>query len=397
MTKQEKIGIGIFVAALLLLVWTEYTRETPTNWENSFEFNQKIPFGLYILKEEQKHLFPENETLEKSFYEIQHQVQKSKQKANYININTLSKLDKESQKSLLSFVKRGNSAFIASATLPSFLADTLGLSSSIAMKDNFFERLKQPNIPHQQIYTYLSDKSLHPPKYAFHRSFFHNKIIKFPKNKTTILGKTQNGSINFIRVQFGKGAFYFHLIPHAFTNYYLLNQNRRFATLSLSYLPHQKSYWQGKKEQTAYEGALAYVLAQPALRWGYYLMLGVVFLYLFVGGKRRQRPIPIVLPPKNDQLDFAKTLGRLYFQQGDHLDIAQKKATYFLEFVRTHYRLSTDNLDENFQKNLIQRSGADDKLVHDICAQINSFRNVPQIQAKTLVEFSKNLNAFYRH
>ena len=397
MSKQEKIGLGIFFFAICMLIVAEYNRKEPTNWNHSFLFDDKIPYGLYILEKEKSQLFPENVFIKKTVYEAQNKFKQKDTPSNYVTIGINSSLDKESLKVLLQYASDGNSLFIASQELPKFLADTLNLRSKIWTDLQSWLPIENPSTQGEQIETSLWDKSLRGTAYKFHKKMHPRYITHYPKNKTTILGKTKEGKINFIRVQFKKGAFYFHLIPHAFTNYYLLNQNLSYATNALSYLPKQKTYWSGSfiKDFAQPQGGLSYILSQEALRWSYYLMLGACLLYLFVGGKRKQRLIPVVVPPKNDQLNFIKTLGRLYFQQGNHGDIAHKKATYFLEYVRHHYRLPTTELNVGFQQKLAEKSGKDITLIQEICTQVAFINQQKNLSAQQLMDFNKSLNTFY--
>ena len=80
-----------------------------------------------------------------------------------------------------------------------------------------------------------------------------------------------------------------------------------------------------------------YIFTQPALTWAYYLVLIGLLFYALFAGKRTQRVIPVVEPPRNTSLEFAQTVGRLYFQQGDHDNLARKKIQYFLAGLRERY------------------------------------------------------------
>ena len=67
--------------------------------------------------------------------------------------------------------------------------------------------------------------------------------------------------------------------------------------------------------------------------------------------RRKQRYIPVVAKPKNDSLDFVKTIGRLYYDKGDHKNLSRKMGAFFLEHVRSRYKLPTGTLNEEFINN----------------------------------------------
>jgi hypothetical protein len=61
--------------------------------------------------------------------------------------------------------------------------------------------------------------------------------------------------------------------------------------------------------------------------------------------------------PRNTSVEFVKTVGRLYFQQGQHDNLARKKVQYFLANLRDRYGLNTNSLDREFTELLAHKSG----------------------------------------
>jgi len=73
----------------------------------------------------------------------------------------------------------------------------------------------------------------------------------------------------------------------------------------------------------------------------------------------------------NTTVDFTKTIGNLYYQEGNHQNIIDKKIIYFLERVRNEYLMDTSNLDENFIKKLHLKTGKDLKDIEHLVYLIN--------------------------
>ena len=62
-------------------------------------------------------------------------------------------------------------------------------------------------------------------------------------------------------------------------------------------------------------------------------------------------------PPENTSLEFVETIGRLYFQQKNHSDLAKKKIIFFKEFLRTSFYIGTSQLNQESAKKVSMRSG----------------------------------------
>ncbi len=82
------------------------------------------------------------------------------------------------------------------------------------------------------------------------------------------------------------------------------------------------------KSNTAYNevnSPLRFILSEPSLRSAW--RLGIVGLLLFVlfMAKRRQRIVPVKTALTNTSVAFAKTIGNLYYQEGQPKDLIVKK------------------------------------------------------------------------
>ena len=83
-------------------------------------------------------------------------------------------------------------------------------------------------------------------------------------------------------------------------------------------------------------------------------MVGILggLILLSFNAKRKQRIVPVEEPLRNTSLDFVKSIGNLYLQEGDFHDMMAKKAQYFLNKVRMDLLIDTQNLDEEFTKKI---------------------------------------------
>jgi hypothetical protein len=136
-------------------------------------------------------------------------------------------------------------------------------------------------------------------------------------------------------------------------------------------------------------------LKQPALRAAYIVTLLAMVLFIIFYGKRIQRIIPIVNPLRNSSLDFANTLGQLYYKQRNHKNLADKRLRYWLNYVHTHYRLNTDQLDEAFINDLKAHSGVSQKTIKALTGLAQNQKKNKAWSAQDMLFLEKQLHQFY--
>ncbi len=219
------------------------------------------------------------------------------------------------------------------------------------------------------------------------------------------LGTLEDSLVNFVKVPFGEGEFLLHTTPLAFTNYFLTKTSgAEYAAKSLSHLSPGDIYWDTRRlafpdfnlNRQWQKGPLQFILAQPPLAWAWYLLLGLALLYLIFRAKRRQRIIPVTERNENTSLDFIQTIGRLYFVQSDHRQLALQKTRLWLGFVRERYRLPTKELNEQWAKMLAAKAGVPENLVQNILKLDWVIANSGEVSAERLEEFHRALEQFYR-
>lgn len=392
MPRNLKIYIFLLVLILVGIILVDANKKKPIDWRPSYSLREKIPFGLYVFDNESKTLFnPQKITkfgetpyeffdksynIEDSVYDIS---------GTFLHIDNTFSIDDISVDELLYFVSHGNNAFLSNTKFPEKLADSLHFE--IAQSATFMDSVQF--------------KIAHNPKAD---DFYYNKEVndayfsKIDSIHTTVLGTQIDASgksnPNFIRIPYKNGAFYLHLQPVAFTNYYLLKDNSKYTQDVLGYISTKnKIYWNVNQyeNQNLAESPLRYILSQPALRWAWYLALISIIIFMIFNAKRRQRIIPIKEPLKNTTIDFTKTIGNLYYQEKDHQNIAEKKIVFILEKIRNEYYIDTFNLDETFINRLHQKTGKEKNTIENVVRMIKKIRNQSQTTEKELITFNELL------
>jgi hypothetical protein len=138
------------------------------------------------------------------------------------------------------------------------------------------------------------------------------------------------------------------------------------------------------------------MLADPNLRWAWYTALLTLLVFLAFAAKRRQRIIPVVVPPVNASLDFVDTIANVYFKGKDHRGIAHKRMSYWLDNVRQRYGMNTGKTDAEFARVLAAKSGVDADLTKDLADWCAAIRDGAGIGEKELLTFSGLIDQFQK-
>ncbi|GAA4458509.1 hypothetical protein GCM10023189_30910 [Nibrella saemangeumensis] len=372
----------------------EYYRPKPIDWKESYMNKDRIPFGARALYELLPGLMqqPSVPSLRVPIYNHLTEGKLPKQ-SNYVFICGRFLPTKSEIQLLLRYVSRGNNVFISAYVITDSLGKTLGFKTAE----------KAPKLIDTTLVNNFTNAHLRKPGgYRFRDDDGRNYLTLIKPERITVLGRNARREPVFIRISHGQGSFYIHNLPLAFTNYYVLDPaTSDYAFKALSYLPPCPTYWdefikQGRFDESQ-QSLFRYVFTQPALIWAYYLVLFGLVLYAIFAGKRTQRIIPVVEPPRNTSLEFVQTIGRLYFQQNDHDNLARKKIQYFLAYVREQFGLNTTVLDKNFAETLAQKSGVPAEDVTVLVRRIDAARRSTLLSEYELLNVNQDIEAFYQH
>lgn len=353
MLKPNKYLV-ILLVTITAYMLVEYYRPKPIDWRPSYKSNDKIPFGTQALVELLPDVLPQADIkiVRLPIYNVLTETNPLNH-SNYVFISQEFKADANDLKQLLAYVRRGNNVFIAAYELPDSLEKTLGFEAEVQPFNETDSTLRQ----------YFTNPQLRTGNgYNFPHDDGRNFLKINQSQRITVLGRNARKEPVFIRVPYGKGQFFVHNLPLAFTNYYVLApQTTNYAFKALAYLPDWPTLWDEYQKQGRFDeneqSIFRYIRSQPALNWAYYLVIFGLILYAIFAGKRTQRVIPLVEPPRNTSLDFVKTVGQMYFQQSDHDNLARQKIQYFLADIRDRYGLNTTVLDKSFAEALALKSG----------------------------------------
>ena len=384
--KNLKFLLPLFTTLIILTI-IKIAEPEEVDWSKSFAKKDKIPYGGYIIYDISKGLFPDKEFELKELPIYNTLKGKYHYNTNYVFINTYFSPDRLDTEYLLDYVAEGNDVFISALGIYGNLADSL----QIKTYDVFFSQ-DSVNI-NFSLAGLKSDSG-----YSYFKGNFKNYFSEFDTALVQVLGKNGNDKVNFLRIKYGEGNFLLNTVPLAFTNYHLLNSaNNEYVYKALSHLPFQNTFWDDYyKDGNKYSATiLQYILSQKALKWAYFFMLVSVFLFIFFYGRRKQRIIPVMSPLTNTTLEFVETVGNLYYQQKDFKNIAEKKISYLLDYLRNKYSIKASTFNEETISKISEKSSINTGILKSLFKEIKKINDSTKITEDELININYKIEKFY--
>ena len=420
--KKNRLILFLIAALLLLSLLFAFLfgfPKSPYQWRETYDETKQDPYGTKILFQLLKELSPEDSLtiIDKTLVSY---LPQDATDENYIFIGNYMYMSEEDTYALLDFVERGNTAIISSNSIPYDLMFHLTDSTCY---DIWWEDVKTfsadsviVNFTHPSL---KMDKNLplayfnsNGKKEQINWSYFADDFFCDESYSPIILGYFNNDFINFARLQHGQGKFYLHTTPLAFTNINLLKErDLAYAENMFSHLTTGSIYWdsysrvankppasnpnQDSSTRTLpKENALKYILSQPPLAWAWYTALGLALLYFVFRAKRQQPVIPVKEPNTNTSLEFVSTVGRLYFLQNNHRQLALEKMQIFIGNLKERYRINFSELDEATIKKVAMRAEMPEAYLAKIVKIHKNVKDSVFVSENTLVEFHQLIEQF---
>lgn len=393
------IGFVVLIILVVLISTNKRERNKQLNERVTLKRTDKIPYGSFVARELLPPLFPGAKlSFSKNEPAAWNSIDRYASNQAVILICKNFNADEDEVFDLLQFAKNGNYAYI--------IANELSYDAGKVFKTlitspyyitgyeekNLKVRLEKPPFISNKFYNYPGKK-------------FYNLLYDIDTSRTTVLGRNEQDNPNFVRFDIGEGSIFLHLAPLTFSNYFILHKdNVHYYEQALSVIPKnvEKIMWseyflskpdeQPSQKETSW---LRVLMQYDSFKWGLLTALFTIILFTLMEMRRKQRMIPAYARPTNDSLDFIKTIGRLYHDRKDHQNLARKMSAYFLEHIRTTYKLPTHTLDEKFVQLLHFKTGYDTAELNKIMGSIQYFEATHKISEQQLSQFYKQLESFY--
>jgi hypothetical protein len=402
--KNKNIIISLFllIATIAVIAVVYSYAPKPVDWSPTFERKKDTPFGSKLIFENLKDVFPKSKivTNNKSLYD--HLDDAKLKNTNYIIISNKLDLYDVDMRALLNYVADGNNVFISTNELSYHFQDTIGcyfnmnfsikdiIPNKVNAKNNYTHTFTNKSLGKNYVYNF---KRMFDPTIIYIADTLAYKVLAVDDKKNPV----------FVSTKYGNGNLYLHSYPYAFSNYYLLyKNNNEYISKCLSILPEKTTvFWDEyyKKDQLENQkdfSPIKFILKTPALKWAWYITLLSLLVYVIFRVKRQQRIIPILKPFENTSLQFIKTVGRLYFNKGDHNDIIKKQIAHWLEYIRSKLIIPTATLDSKFIESVSEKSGIEKYKIEEIIYVITDLKN-GGASKNDVINLYKKLEYFYKN
>lgn len=398
--------ISVIVVGLLFVVILAGSIGSGNRAENrfsrrniSYSSRDKAPYGGYVAHQLLKDLFaskPKNIT--RSFASTYKKMLKDHNDL-YIIVAGKLFITPDDANAMYNYTSNGNRLYLVLEETDSLLENTFNFSTKF-MVDSV-RRLEQYADINSQSY---SNTHLAPDTFFQAKGIpMNNALDATDTAVTTILGTNGKHEPNFFRINVGDGLLYVLLNPMTWTNNFLLEKNNiRSLETQMAYLPQfpKNVYWdefykhlRGRQQDDF--SSWQVLMRHPSLRWALWLAVLLLLLYVLFEGKRRQRLIPPKPTLHNSSLDFAETLGRLYYLHHNNKNLAQKMIQHLLEHIRLNYYLNTSQLNDEFITSLSRKSGHSRETVSNMISQVHAIRLAGTVSDEDLQYFYNSIYQFY--
>ncbi len=408
MRKALPYIIGALIIGLLFIVFKNRRSNNQKTFDPRITLKKgdQNPYGCYVAFNSLPNIFPNAQLkTNKDAPGEWSDIRSFEEQQALIIVSQRFNADEYEVEKLINFAKSGNTVFISTTDL-SYNAEKIfechakpedEVQSSFYMnntQDSFTVTLKNPPYDAQLNYTCPGQR-------------YETYFAEYNASISNSLGEGAFLNSNFLEFKTGKGQIFIHLTPITFSNYFILHKkNVAYFNRVMSVIPSdvKKIWWdeyfllnkKSSNKDSDSPGFLSGMLKNKSFAAAFWLIIVLLIIYTLLEMRRKQRPVPELPKPRNDSLEFVKTIGRLYHEKNDHLNLSRKMTAYFLEYVRSRYKISTATLDNNFINVVKLKSGAEESLIREIVGHIQMVDEGGTVSDKELSWYHKKLEEFYK-
>lgn len=375
-------------------------------WNPTYGYTDRQPLGCALFDELVVNAWPRESALsDKSFYQLSKA--DTLESCALFAIAQRMELGRPDVEAILELAGRGYKVMLASSSFSKLLEDTLGFRSSYSYFN--FKGLKEyaVSIARRDTIRWMGDTAVYAPRVFLAYPQLCNGYFEKYDSLTSVLAMkvmskensvfTSDGCVPAVALsrKVGKGEVILVSTPLLLTNYGVTDGgNATYALRLLSRmndlpLYRMVAYGAGAQQK---ESPLRYFLSQPALRWGLYVTILTLALFILFTARRRQRAIPVVRCPENRTMEFTELIGTLYAQQKNHADLVRKKFTYFADALRRVAQIEVEEGadDDVLCRRIAVRSGIEEETVRRLFRELRPVlraeREVSELQMKEYID-----------
>ena len=373
------LGIG-----LILLVVIEALKPKEINWSPTYSIHDKIPFGTSAIYHLSKDLFPDKEikTINETGYNY---LIDNDSEFSMIYISHSTFFDEQSVEKILAFIHKGNEIFISSENIDPKILDSLHITTNFIYPDIGSARQITHRINDVEITYDSSEAFLNLDVFSY---------FEFPDSLNNEIEEIAycNDKPNFIRVPFGKGNVFLHLEPYLFSNIQILkNKSVSYAEVVFIEMKNNDIVWDDymNNGDRKHRSPFRVILQSVSLKYALYTTLIILLLFIVFSGRRKQKVIQVIKPPRNSSVDFINILTNLYLGQKNHKTISNHHINAFKLFLKKEYFIYWKDSSQSKIKKISAKVGIDEIQVENTINFIEKIEKKPEVNQSELLELTK--------
>jgi hypothetical protein len=423
MKKGSKILIFVaaFIGMIIVYYSLFYNEQKRFDWSEQYELSKDKPYGTWLISELLKKY--DAPSFKELALPLDQSLKNAASPSNYIFIGGEIYLEENSRDSLLSYVAKGNNAFIFTKAQPYMLLtellegvdlDSVYTLYNFAYSDSLINRLDSAYFRYdkeQQVsYIYRNLNT------SYYWSYLNDLIVN-PQIKKLGSSKAfnENGveeGVNFYQIDYGEGSFYFHSQPISFTNISLKEEgmlaytNNVFGLLNEGPIYWEEHNWRFNRPNAKTwlykpsffntgKSPLNFILTNPPLKWAWYLLLFFILLFVIFNGKRRKAIIPLLPDRRNTSLAHLKKMSVLYLNNENHYVICAKMFENFLGFLQNELRINTKQDAKKMVAEIHNKRNIEIEYIQAVFDRWRYIEFSKTANKEILEKFNSELIAFY--
>ncbi|HOY12942.1 MAG TPA: hypothetical protein PLY70_07365 [Saprospiraceae bacterium] len=188
-------------------------------------------------------------------------------------------------------------------------------------------------------------------------SYFIEEMQAYFNDEIKPLGFVNEPSkLNFIEIKWGKGKIFLHTQPYLFTNWFVKDSTGfDYLNTAFSFTKHKNLIWYDNQifydeddNATTNKSPLKYLFSHDSLIWAWYTMLIAAGLFVFFYAKRRLRIMPILPLNQNTSIEFASSVGLMYYHEEKFADTALILSKNLHQYIMDKYGIKYQKNDRLF-------------------------------------------------
>lgn len=359
---------GIIVVAFALITGLVLlSKKRSYEWNPTFGYDDDEPFGCELFDKMVTRSMGDRYTVEHQSVSL-HKLseQRYEKPQGWLFVDYQLRLTATETKDLLSLARRGDCILLNSTTFGQPLCDSLNISMEKNYPGPTASKLEDAmsTFNDEKVIAWMEDhrrdnytvsEIMVMRQFSIDRDSLPCDVLACYANDSDEFTKESKlpDRIVAASLRMGKGEIIIVSTPLMFTNYGMLSgRGSQYIFRLLSRFGNKpvhrvmlKTHSSEREENML--AMLDYISEQPPLWWAWCLTILLIVLFMLTNARRRQRVIPVMTPPQNHSLEFVRLIGTLYYQQGSHTDLLEKKLRYTSERLRRELHIDITEPQED--------------------------------------------------